>query len=131
MRVVGVERLLEFTEIMVPVSEYSTIRVLRNTYSVPSQLVGEVVRARVFEGRIEVWFGERVMETMARLQGRAGHRVNYRHVIHSLVRKPGAFERYRYREDLFPSLTFRKAYDRLQEALQGREADLEYLRCLH
>jgi hypothetical protein len=128
MRVVALQRLPEFTEIKVRVSEYSTIRVLRNTYSVPSQLMGEEVRARVFEDRIEVWFGERLMETMGRLQGRCGHRINYHHVIHSLVRKPGAFERYRYREDLFPSLTFRKAYDRLREALQAREADLEYLR---
>jgi hypothetical protein len=47
-----------------------------------------------------------------------------------LVRKPGAFARYRYREDLFPSVTFRRAYDRLQ-ATHGERADLEYLRILH
>jgi hypothetical protein len=42
---------------------------------------------------------------MPRLIGRAHHQVNYRHVIGSLVHKPGAFARYRYREDLYPSLT--------------------------
>jgi hypothetical protein len=130
MKVLAVERLAEFTEETAPVSEGSTIRVQRNTYSVPSQLVGESVRVRVFEDRIEVWFGGQQMATVERLLGRAGHRINYRHVIHSLVRRPGAFERYRYREDLFPSVTFRKAYDRLREALEPREADLEYLRCL-
>jgi hypothetical protein len=46
------------------------------------------------------------------------------------VRKPGAFARYRYREDLFPSITFRRAYDQLQST-QGERADLDYVRLLH
>jgi hypothetical protein len=48
-----------------------------------------------------------------------------------LVRKPGAFARYRYREELFPTLTFRRAYDALVEHLDGIDADVEYLRVLH
>jgi len=59
------------------------------------------------------------------------HRINYRHVIGSLVRKPGAFERYRYREELFPTLAFRRAYDALAASLTGWDADVEYLRVLH
>jgi hypothetical protein len=46
------------------------------------------------------------------------------------VRKPGAFARYRYREDLFPSVTFRRAYDQLQRT-QGDRADIDYVRLLH
>ena len=46
---------------------------------------------------------------------RTTHRIDYRHVIWWLVRKPGAFARYRYREELFPSLMFRRAYDALRE----------------
>ena len=56
--------------------------------------------------------------------------IDYRHVIWSLVRKPGAFARYRYREELFPSLTFRRAYDALTDA-RGERADIEYVRILH
>ena len=67
--------------------------------------------------------------TMPRLRGEDEHRVDYRHVIGWLVRKPGAFARYRYREDLFPSVTFRRAYDALQ-ATHGERADVEYLRIL-
>src|SRR5690606_22817258 len=63
--------------------------------------------------------------------GEGGHRINYRHVIWSLVQKPGAFARYRYREDLFPSLTFRRAYDALTAQRDPWKADLEYLRLLH
>ena len=43
-----------------------------------------------------------------RLVGRNLHRIDYRHVIWSLVRKPGAFARYVYREEMFPSLVFRR-----------------------
>ena len=48
--------------------------------------------------------------------GRGKHRVDYRHIIDWLVRKPGAFESYRYREDLFPTSRFRMAYDALRES---------------
>jgi hypothetical protein len=46
------------------------------------------------------------------------------------VRKPGAFAAYRYREELFPPVTFRRAYDGLRR-YQGGRADAEYLRVLH
>ena len=48
---------------------------------------------------------------MPRLVGIGKHAINYRHVIDSLVRKPGAFENYQYREDMFPTSHFRMAYD--------------------
>jgi hypothetical protein len=68
--------------------------------------------------------------TLPRLRGRKQHRIDYRHVIWSLVRKPGAFAAYRYRDELFPSLLFRRTYDQLQVACPQR-ADREYLRVLH
>ncbi len=131
MTVVRVERLAEFTNIDVTVTSWSTIRVKRNTYSVSSRLIGERVRARVFEKRIEIWHGERHEFTVERLTGKGQRRINYRHIIASLVRKPGAFERYRYREDLFPSPVFRRSYDMLHESLPSWKADREYLRTLN
>ncbi len=65
--------------------------VKRNTYSVPPRLIGEQVRVRLFELRVEVWHsGKRVLE-MPRLLGKNHHHIDYRHVIDSLLRKPGAF----------------------------------------
>jgi len=61
------------------------------------------------------------------LRGRAKHRVDYRHIIEWLVRKPGAFENYRYKEDLFPSSRFRMAYDALRETAPG-QAMTEFLK---
>jgi hypothetical protein len=46
------------------------------------------------------------------------------------VRKPGAFARYRYREEMFPSLVFRRAHDALR-SWYGERADVEYVRILH
>jgi hypothetical protein len=131
MRPLMVSRLPEYREESVVVTSWSTVRVRRNTYSVPSRLIGESVRARVYEQRIEVYHGGVLQLEVERLRGSGQHRINYRHVIWSLVQKPGAFARYRYREDLFPSLTFRRAYDALTERLDAWKADVEYLRLLH
>lgn len=131
MRALRVERLPEYTEIEVRVSTWSTIRVKRNGYSVPSRLRGERVRVRIFDASLEVFYGGRQELTIPRLRGEGGHRIDYRHIIWSLVRKPGAFARYRYREEMFPTPAFRRAYDRLRAAQPVLRADLEYLRILH
>jgi hypothetical protein len=56
-------------------------------------------------------------------------RIDYRHIIASLVRKPGAFAGYIYREELFPRPAFRQAYDQLVRA-DERKADRHYLTLL-
>lgn len=131
MKVLAVNRLPEYREEQVLVTGWSTIRVKDNTYSVPSRLVGEHVRVRVYESKLEVLHGGQPQLVVDRLKGRNGHCINYRHIIWSLVQKPGAFAQYRYRDDLFPSLIFRKTYDALSSELPSRKADLEYLRVLH
>ena len=96
----------------------------------PSRLIGHTVEARQHPSTVEVLYGGGVLCTMPRLRGAADHRIDYRHIIGSLVRKPGAFARYRFREELFPSLTFRAAYDALGRT-HGERADVEYVRLLH
>ena len=66
---------------------------------------------------------------MPRLRGEGAARIDYRHVIWSLVKKPGAFAHYRYREELFPTVVFRKAYDTIKA--QSERAEVEYVRILH
>jgi Mu transposase, C-terminal domain len=107
----------------------STIRVMKNTYSVPSRLIGEAVEVRVGVEELEVWYGQRCVERLPRLRGQEQHRIDYRHVIDWLVRKPGAFPSYRYRHDLFPTSRFRMAYDALL-AQQPQRAVREYLALL-
>jgi len=123
-------RVPEYTKVVVGVRRWSTIPVSGHIYSVPSRLIGHEVEARVYADVVEVRFANKLVETMPRLRGENAHRIDYRHVIWSLVRKPGAFAAYRYREDLFPSLVFRRAYDALR-ARRGDRADVEYVRVLH
>jgi hypothetical protein len=111
------------------VRRWSTVRVGRRTYSVPSRLIGHIVETRLHPDTVEVYYAGRLVETMPRLRGEDEARIDYRHVIWSLVRKPGAFARYRYREELFPTLVFRRAYDALRAHTE--RADVEYLRILH
>jgi hypothetical protein len=104
--------------------------VVKRTYSVPSRLIGHQVEVLLYADMLEVRYASKLIEQIPRLRGAYTHRVDYRHVIWSLVRKPGAFANYRYREDLFPSLVFRRAYDSLRER-RGDRADVEYVRVLH
>lgn len=131
MKPVEVSHVPEFREREVRVTSHSTISVQKNIYSVPSRLIGEMVPVRIYDDRIEVFYGGKIQLTVERLSGWGCHRIDYRHIIWSLVRKPGAFERFKYREDLFPTSVFRKAYDVVCNGLEGRKADLEYLRILH
>jgi hypothetical protein len=130
MRVLDVSKLPEYVEERAWVSEWSTVRVKHCAYSVPSRLIGHEVTVRVYEDRLEVYFGAVVQLRCERLVGRKLNRIDYRHVIESLVRKPGGFARYVYREEMFPSLTFRRAYDAIQTPHRGVRGDVEYLMIL-
>jgi hypothetical protein len=122
-------RMESYKQERVKVDSGSLIYADRNVYSVPSRLIGEQVEARLYLNRVEVWYGQRKVTEMPRLRGRRKHRVDYRHIIDWLVRKPGAFENYRYRDELFPTSRFRMGFDVLEERL-GARASREYLRIL-
>lgn len=122
-------RLCEYDEVECRVSSHSTIRVRRVAYSVPARFIGRRLRARVYEQHLEVYHGTERIAHMPRPPGRRAV-IDYRHVIEALLRKPGAFARYHYREELFPSSTYRRAHDRLVRDHGARPGELEYLRLL-
>lgn len=131
MQPLSAARLPRYRELRVRVTSNGTIPVQRNTYSVPPRLSGEQVVVRVFDLHLEVFYGGRCQQVLERLRGEGKHRIDYRHVIWSLVKKPWGFARYRYRDALFPTAVFRRAHEALATALSERQADLEYLRVLH
>ena len=114
----------------VRVRQGSTLQILHNTYSVPARLIGEFVEVRISVEEIEVWYADALVQRMPRLRGQNKHHIDYRHIIGWLVRKPGAFARYVYREELYPTTTFRRAYDALQAQDRDR-ADRDYLQVLY
>ena len=81
----------------------------------PSRLIGKEVQIRLYADWVEVYYKDHLVERMDRVRGEREANVNCRHVIGSLVRKPGAFARYRFREQLFPTPQFRLSYDALRE----------------
>lgn len=123
-------QLPNYTSYRVKVHKWSTIRLSNKTYSVPSRLRGHEVDARQYANEVAIYYRGKLVERMPRLRGGDNHRIDYRHVIWSLVRKPGAFARYRFREELFPTTTFRCAYDALVR-FKGERADVDYVRILH
>ena len=90
-------------------------------YSVPARLIGAIVEMAVSETDVAVLHERQEVVCYPRSAGQQPH-IDYRHVIASLVRKPGAFADYLYREEMFPRPVYRQAYDRLQIA-DPRKAD--------
>jgi hypothetical protein len=131
MRPLPTTQLVTHTHRRVRVARTSLIRVQHNVYSVPTSLIGQYVNVHIYEWHLEVYYQSRCILEVPRLIGERRHRINYRHVITSLLRKPGGFRDYRYREALFPTLVFQQAWEYLNQHHAPRRADLLYLRILH
>ncbi len=130
MRLLRVDKLPDYEIVDARVTNWSTVNINCNTYSVPSRLIGRKVRALCHEDHIDIVYKHVHQLSMPRLTGRCNYHIDYRHIISWLLRKPGAFMNYRYRPNLFPTLNFTHAYDRLCQSCSDHVANLEYLRIL-
>lgn len=128
MKETAIEDLPDYRELMVSVGNNSTIRVRKLRYSVPSRLIGTKLVARIYENRIVLLDGAQEVAQLPLNRGDRGAVIDFRHVIGHLLRKPGAFAGYRWREELFPALVYRAAYDHLTRV--SAQADRRYLEIL-
>lgn len=117
----------EATLLTVCVTPESLIHILSVVYSVPSRFIGSWLKAYVYRDKIDLFLGAKLVLTLPRVE--AGAVINYRHLIDSLIRKPGAFEAYQYQSHLFPNLSFRRAYDALKA--DGTSPSRRYCEILH
>ena len=117
-------------ELNVRVGSNGILRAGPNGYTVPSGLKGKWVCVRIYEWHIEVLYANKLVESLPRLTGTNHYCINYRHVIDSLLRKPGGFRNYRYHENLFPQEVFHQAWETLNKTMSARKADIAYLRIL-
>lgn len=122
------QRYPDAEEHTVRVSSFSTARVKNCAYSVPARLIDAHLLARVSETTVSFHHAGLEVARYPRAHTQQA-RIDYRHVIDSLVKKPGAFARYLYREELFPRAVFRHAYDQLV-AQAPTLADRRYLALL-
>lgn len=121
-----VRRTSEYEETDARVTKYSTASVKRILYSVPSRLIGHRPKFRVYPERIEAWLGDVcVFETVRGVVPpgkQRGKVIDYRHLVPTLKRKPGAFARWVLRDDMFPRAEYRLTWERLSEKLPERQA---------
>ena len=80
-------------------------------------------KSSFFSGRVHLL-------TLDRKKG-TGYSIDYRHVIESLRRKPGAFANYRYKDQLFPTHALSMAYEYFVDKYNEHLASKEYLEILH
>lgn len=116
--------------VLAQVSPSSIVNILKGVYSVPSRLIGCSVQGYIYPKTIELFYGKRKIQTMKRLPKEGGESIDYRHIVGHLLRKPGAFAHYQYREWLFPRAVFRKAYDALiaVDPTNGHKSYLQILK---
>ena len=95
-------------------------------YTVPSRLIGHQLGVRLYDDRLELFIGTTPLITLERgrpsSSGKHGQVVSYRHVIHSLRKKPMALLGLVYRDQLFPREAYRRSFEALLEALPERQA---------
>ena len=80
----------------------STIRVEGAVYSVPSRTIGYTLSAYVYPDKVELMFGVIDIATMDRIK-KGEAKIDFKHIIHSLRKKPGAFENYKYKDQMYPN----------------------------
>ena len=116
----------DFEPIHVRVTSFGGFTLRRVFYSVPSRLVGHQLTVHLYDDRLEVFLGTSPLMTLPRGRmtedGRNGHVVDYRHVIHTLRRKPMALRNLIYRDQLFPRDAYRRAFEALLDARGERRA---------
>ena len=128
-------RTTDFSVATVTVTSSGTISVRNVLYTVPSRLVGCRLKVQIYDDRLVCYLGTTsVLSVARRYYKRNGPRqrvVDYRHLIGALVRKPQAFRRSVFHDELFPRPVFRRAWERLDQRLEPRRACRIYVGLLH
>ncbi len=121
-----VRRTSDYEEVTVRVTSSGGFTLRKVFYTVPSRLIGHRLRVRLFDDRLDIFIGGTQLMTLPRgrasASGKHDQVVNYRHVIHSLRRKPMALLNLVYRDQLFPREAYRRTFDMLMDRLPERQA---------
>lgn len=125
LRPLPLHKTIDYTEMVVPVSTASTVRIKRGLYTVPSRLIGEKLRVHLYHDRLKFYLGTSHVFTTNRVYGskkKRARNVDYRHVINSLERKPQAFRYSQLREDFLPTDVYKNIWTWLDDEMDPRIA---------
>ena len=119
-------RTSDYEEVIVRVTSSGGFTLRKVFYTVPSRLIGHRLRVRLYDDRLDVFVGGTHLVTLPRGRahpnGKHDQVVDYRHVIHSLRRKPMALLNLVYRDRLFPREAYRRTFDLLRQRLPNKKA---------
>ncbi len=119
-------RASDYEEVNLRVTSSGGFTLRKVFYTVPSRLIGHRLKGRLYDDRLDLFVGATPLMTLPRGRahpsGKHGQVVNYRHVIHSLRKKPMALLNLVYRDQLFPRQAYRRAFEALLQALPERQA---------
>jgi hypothetical protein len=119
------------TSVLLTVNPDCVIRVKRNSYSIGSKYIGLQLEVQIHQDHLELWYRGECVEQLPRQFGCGKEAIDFRHVIDSLIRKPGAFVNYKYVNHMYPTTRFRMAYDQLRQSTSEASAVKQYLKLLH
>ena len=126
LKTLPIRRTAEYDELPVHVSKYAIVNIKGAQYSVPSQLIGHRLMARLYLQHVECWLGGQCVYKRPRAMPQVGQRygrdIDYRHLVGALKRKPGAFARWVLRDAAFPRAVYRQTWERLEVAKPERVA---------
>lgn len=126
LRALPLERARDWSEVLVRVTTSSTISVRCILYTVPSRLIGERLRVRLYDDRLVGYVGTEQAVSLPRVYPLPGKRraryVDYRHIVESLVKKPGAFRSSVLRDELLPTGAYRRAWTHFDRYLDADSA---------
>ena len=112
------------------INKEGCIRIDGRLYSAPLDLHATKVKVRKYADRLVIYDhdGKPAWEWPWATDTEGW--VDFRHVIHWLWKKPGAFKRYRFKERMFPTESFRETHEKLSEWYESAQADTDYLSIL-
>jgi hypothetical protein len=116
-----IDRSVDYEESLITVTSTSGFVLRKVFYTVPARLIGQRLRVRLYDDRLECYLGASHVLSLARgraphASGRHGHVIDYRHIIHALRRKPMALRNLVYRDQLFPRPAYARAFETLMAA---------------
>lgn len=116
----------DYDEVIAKVSSSTTIQVRCSVYTVPPRLIGYHLRIKLYSDRLECYLGSSYLFDLKRVYGQGKKRrarlINYKHVIHSLVKKPQAFRSSKIRDDLLPNEQYKKIWQYVDTKMSSHVA---------
>ncbi len=126
LRPLPARRTADFEELDARVSKFGVFSAKGVLYSVPSRLVGQRLKIRLYKDHLQAWLGGVKVFECERLHSNRGSRhpkrIDWRHMLPALKRKPGAFARWVLRDAMFPRTEYAQTWEQLRTRLPERHA---------